>query len=385
MDNNAASHRFLDLRAADEAFADELVRAAERVIRSGRYIGGPEVEALEHEMTALTGMAHCVGVGNGLDALRLTLRAFVAEGRLKPGDEVIVPANTYIASVLAIIDAGLTPRLIDPDPATMVITGEAVEDAITPRVRALMLVHLYGRTAWDDTMRRVVEKHNFTVVEDCAQSIGARSPYAGLTGLHQTGALGHAAAFSFYPTKNVGALGDAGAVVTPLPEIARTVRALANYGSDRRYHNILPGFNSRLDPIQAAMIRVKLPHLRQLNAERFGIAMAYRNTIANPHITLPPVSKDVTDCVWHQYVITTPYRDRLRDFLRANGVETDVHYPTPVHLQPCMVNVAHGPLPMSERLAREAVSLPITPGSTAVIDAVEIARIINRFDPKQTQ
>lgn len=369
---------FLDLSRVNEPYADDLCRAAERVIRSGRYIGGDECVEFEKELAAMTGTRHAVGVSNGLDALRLTLRAFIELGRMKAGDEVIVPANTYIASVLAISEAGLVPVLVDADIETMNIDTSLIESHVSSRTRGIMTVHLYGRAAWDERMAEIGRRYGLTVVEDCAQAIGARATVAGLNGTHRVGSLGHAGAFSFYPTKNIGAIGDAGAVTTNDSELAATVRALANYGSDRRYHNIYIGYNCRLDPIQAAMLRVKLPHTDSENADRFAKALAYSRTIENPHVVTPKLSATVTDNVWHQYVVRIlgGRRDEMMRLLAENGVGTDIHYATPPHMQPCYTTLDHAPLPVTEQLAGEVLSLPIATG-TSVKDAAEIGRIIN--------
>lgn len=380
-DRPSPRYPFLDLGRVNRPFMSELQQAALRVVRSGRYIGGDEVALLEAELAALHEAPFAVAVANGLDALRLSLRAAVITGRLHEGDKVIVPANTYIASVLAITDAGLTPLLVDPDEHTMCLTGEIVSRHITPEVKAIMPVHLYGRVAWDPLMAETAKKHRLWIIEDGAQSIGATATTPGLYGSRRSAALGHAGALSFYPTKNVGALGDAGAVITHDPELAHTVRALANYGSDRRYHNILQGFNSRLDPIQAAMLRVKLQYLESINADRFALATAYHNTIDNQLVTKPVMSASVTDCVWHQYVIGCERRDELRAYLADHGVETDIHYAVPPHMQPCYRDLSHGPLPVTERLAGRIISLPIAPGCTSVSDAAAISQIINQFNP----
>lgn len=372
---------FLDLGKVNEPYMDELVNAAARVIRSGRYIGGDEVGALEAEIGAMISAPYIIGVSNGLDALRLILRAYIEMGVLHKGDEVIYPANTYIASVLAISDAGLVPVAVDIDEHTMNIDSSLIEQAITPRTRAIMTVHLYGRVAWDDTLVEVARRHGLKIIEDCAQALGARTLASGLHESHHAGALGDAAGISFYPTKNVGALGDAGAVVTHDAELAATVRALANYGSDRRYHNIYCGFNCRLDPIQAAMLRVKLPHLADENADRFARALAYKRTITHPSVILPAMTNEVTDNVWHQYVIRVPAgsRDRFRKQLEEKGVGTDIHYAVPPHRQPCYASMPHAPLPVTDRIADEIVSLPIATG-ISVADAAEIGRIINSLD-----
>ncbi len=372
---------FLDLGKVNAPYCEELADAAARVIRSGRYIGGEEVEALESELAVATGAPFVVGVSNGLDALRLILRAYIANGDMKEGDEVIYPANTYIASVLAISDAGLCPVAVDVDEWTMNIDTSLLEKAVTSRTKAIMTVHLYGRVAWDDRLVSVATRHGLKVIEDCAQALGARTLVSGLHSSPFAGALGDAAAISFYPTKNVGALGDAGAVMTHDKGIADIVRALANYGSDHRYHNIYKGFNCRLDPIQAAMLRVKLPYLAAENADRFARALAYQRTIRRADVVLPMMSAEVNDNVWHQYVVRVKdgKRDRFREKLKLTGVGTDIHYAVPPHCQPCYSGLRHGYLPVTEMLASEIVSLPIATG-TSVADAAEIGRIINSVE-----
>ncbi|MDE6684004.1 MAG: DegT/DnrJ/EryC1/StrS family aminotransferase [Duncaniella sp.] len=369
---------FLNLADANRPYMEEMAEAAARVIRSGRYVGGAENEAFEKCLAEMTGTRFAIGVSNGLDALRLILRAYVELGEMKPGDEVIVPANTYIASVLAITDAGLTPVLVDADITTMNINMSRIEQAVTTRTRAIMTVHLYGRVAWDRRMVEIARKYSLKIIEDCAQAIGARATVAGLNGGIYAGALGDAGAFSFYPTKNIGAVGDAGAVTTDDERLAATVRALANYGSDRRYHNIYSGYNCRLDPIQAAMLMVKLPHTANENADRFARALAYSRTIRHPNVITPLLSQQVTDNVWHQYVIrvTDGRRDEMKAQLEAAGVATDIHYAVPPHRQPCYASLHHGNLPVTELLASEILSLPIGP-STSVKDAAEIGEIIN--------
>ena len=257
---------FLDLADVNAPYMGELQAAAARVVVSGRYVGGSECEAFEAELAAMTGTRFAVGVSNGLDALRLILRAYVGMGEMVPGDEILVPANTYVASVLAISDAGLRPVLVDADLSTLNMDTSLLRGAVTPRTRGIMAVHLYGRVVWNEELEAVAREFGLKVIEDNAQAIGAK--WRG----RMTGSLGDAAAFSFYPTKNVGALGDAGAVTTSDERLARAVRALANYGSDRRYHNIYRGFNCRLDPLQAAFLRVKLPHTAEENERRRQLA-----------------------------------------------------------------------------------------------------------------
>lgn len=370
-----ATHQipFLDLAAVNAPYADRLHAAAARVIDSGRFVGGAEVESFEAELAAFTGTKYAVGTANGLDALRLILRAYIELGRLAPGDEVIVAANTYIASVLAITDCGLRPVLVEPDPRTLNLDTSRIEAAVTPRTRAVMPVHLYGRACHDAALQELADRLGLIVVEDNAQAIGARSALDG----RRTGALGHAAAFSFYPTKNVGALGDAGAVTTDDEALAKAVRALANYGSDRRYHNIYKGLNSRLDPLQAAFLRVKLPHTDDENGLRRRLAAVYESEIDSRAVGKPLFTGD--DMVWHQYVIMTEDRDGLRQFLSDHGVGTDVHYAVPPHRQPCYADMCGlTALPVTEHLADRVLSLPIARG-TSEDDARRVASLINQF------
>ncbi len=368
---------FLDLALANAPYMDDLKSAACEVIERGRYLHSTQTELLEAEIAQTCQTEHCVSVSNGLDALRLILRAYMELGRLRPGDEVIVPANTYVASVLAISGNGLTPVLCDPSEQTMNLDSSLLESLITPRTRAIMPVHLYGTPCWDTTLMQVAREHNLLIIEDNAQAIGATSDVAGLNGTFTTGGLGDCAGISFYPTKNLGALGDGGAVVTNDDALAATVRALANYGSDRRYHNIYQGFNCRLDEIQAAMLRVKLRHLDHENSSRAAVAQAYNDSIRHPRVT-PPVINDALKQTWHQYVVRVEDRDAFRAYLESNGVGTDIHYAIPPHLQPCYQGLEHGPLPVAERLADEVVSLPIAHPITPD-DARDIAAIINRF------
>ena len=365
-------YKFLDLGEVNAPFVDELSAAVDRVVRSGQYVGGPEVATFESELAGITGTSLAVAVSNGLDALRLILRAYIEEGFMKPGDEVIVPANTYIATILAVLDNGLKPVMVEPRLDTLNIDTALIERAISLRTKVIMTVHLYGRVAYDDEMQRLADKYGLRIVEDNAQAIGARHSDG-----RMTGSLGHAAAFSFYPTKNIGALGDAGAVTTNDAGLASRVRALANYGCDRTYHNIYKGLNCRHDPVQAAALRVKLPRLEEESRRRRAVARVYENEVNNSLVTKPLYS-DSGDMVWHQYVVRVADRDRFRQFLAKNGVETAVHYPTAPHHQPCMAEYAGLQLPISEQIAREVVSLPVS-ACTSVEDAAEIAEIINRY------
>ncbi len=370
---------FLELATVNAPFMDEIQRRISGVLASGRYIGGPEVAELEQRLVRLTGQTYAIGVSNGLDALRLILRAYLLLGKMQPGDEIIVPANTYVASVLAITDAGLTPVLAEPSATTSNLDLDRLAEYLTPRTRGVMVVHLYGRTCWSEALEQFAEKHNLKIIEDNAQAIGAS--FKSTTGLRRrTGGLGDAGAFSFYPTKNIGALGDAGAVTTSDSELATAVRALANYGSDRRYHNIYQGFNCRLDPMQAAVLNVKLPHLDSENDLRRQIAHIYLSEISNPEITLPIEPADPMEMVWHQFVVNVERREDFTDYLTANSIGWDIHYATPPHRQPCYSALGSSalPLPITDRLAATCVSLPIT-RCTSPDDAHAIASLLNAF------
>lgn len=368
---------FVDLRLANKPLETELKAATAAVIESGRYLHGEQTALLEEEIANLCEAKHCLATSNGLDALRLILRAYIEMRVMQPGDKVIVPADTYIASVLAITDNRLEPSFIDIDPVTMNLDSNLLESLITPRVKAIMPVHLYGTPCCDNTMLDVARRYGLKIIEDNAQAIGAKAALNGINGTRTTGGLGDAAGISFYPTKNLGALGDAGAVVTNDDDLAATVRALANYGSDRRYHNIYCGLNCRIDEIQAAMLRVKLRHLPQENKRRQAIAAAYNEAITNPLVATPAIIDNMRQ-VWHQYVIRCTRRDRLRTFLHDNGIGTDIHYATPPHLQPCYSQYSDLELPQTVLLASTAVSLPIA-YPIKPDDARAIAAVINRF------
>ncbi len=369
---------FLDLGVINAPFAGALKEAAARVIDSGRYVGGGECADFEAALAAHTGTAYAVGVSNGLDALRLIFKSYIELGRLSKGDAVMVPANTYIASVLAITDSGLTPVFVEPDALTHNLDTSRLEAAMTPAVKAILTVHLYGRPCYDEALASFAARHGLIIVEDNAQAIGADAATPSPRGTTRTGSLGDAAAFSFYPTKNLGALGDAGAVTTNDEELARTVRALANYGSDTRYHNIYQGYNCRLDPVQAAFLLAKLPYLERETAHRRRLAAIYDSEIDNPAVHKPLVD-DPDRAVWHQYVLTVEERDAFRQYLADNGVGTDIHYAVPPHKQPCYIAFAELQLPVTEYLASRVVSIPISSG-TSEADARAIAGIINRFN-----
>ena len=343
---------FADPGAAYAELRSEIDEAVARVLASGWYIGGPEVERFEADWANYCGAAHCVGVGNGLDALHLALRAM----DVGPGDEVILASNSYVATVLAVTMAGATPVFVEPDPATFNLDPARIGDAITSRSRLLLPTHLYGQPADLDPMLEIAERHGLLLLEDAAQAHGAR--YKG----KRLGTHGHAVAWSFYPTKNLGALGDAGALTTNDPEIAGRVRSLGNYGSSRRYVAEVKGVNSRLDPLQAAILSVKLPHLDDWNERRRAIAALYSERFTEAGLTLPTVP-DWADPAWHLYVVQSDDRDRLQARLADAGVQTIVHYPFPPHRQQAYfdLNRPKGSFPIAERLADCVLSLPIGP------------------------
>ena len=357
---------FLDLGASYDELRDDLDTAYRRVMASGWYIGGGEVEAFEEAFAAYCGVDHCVGVGNGLEALHLTLRAY----GIGEGDEVIVPSNTYIATWLAVTYTGATPVPVEPDPATYNLDPARIEAAVTDRTRAAMPVHLYGQPADMDPILEVARRHGLRVVEDAAQAHGAR--YRG----RRTGVLGDAAGFSFYPGKNLGAFGDAGAVTTDDADLADRLRALRNYGSRRKYHNEIVGYNSRLDPLQAAFLGVKLGHLDEWNARRARIAVCYLDALGDTDLVLPTVPS-WADPAWHLFVVRTDDRAGLLAHLERADIGTLVHYPVAPHRQPAYADleIQEGALPISEAIHQEVVSLPIGPHQTdaqtkAVIEAV---------------
>jgi dTDP-4-amino-4,6-dideoxygalactose transaminase len=360
---------FLDLKAPYLELRSEIDDAVARVVNSGWYIGGQEVEQFEADYATYTGVAHCVGVANGLDALHLALRAL----GVAPGDEVIVPSNTYIATWLAVSQCGATPVPVEPDERTFNIDPARVEAAITPRTRVILPVHLYGQPVDLDPILSVARRHKLYVLEDAAQAHGAR--YKG----QQIGAHGDAVAWSFYPGKNLGAMGDAGAVTTNDPDIADRIRVLRNYGSRVKYVNEVQGCNSRLDPLQAAVLRVKLARLDEWNARRASIAQMNRDGLSECGLRLPE-APEWAQPVWHLYVVRSPRRDALQKALTQAGVGTLIHYPIPPHLQAAYAELgfARGAFPLAEKMADEILSLPIGPHlrgdqSEAVISAVASA------------
>lgn len=347
----------------------EYEEAALRVLRSGWYVLGNEVERFEKEFAAYTGRKYCVGLNSGLDALIMSVRAL----EIGAGDEVIVQANTYIATVLGITENKAVPVFVEPD-EYFNIDADRIERAITTKTRAIMVTHLYGQASNMVPIAEIARKHQLALLEDCAQSHGA--VFEG----RMTGSFGISGCFSFYPTKNLGAFGDAGAVVTDDKEFADKIRMMRNYGSRVRYHNEIEGLNSRLDEIQAAFLRVKLNYIDALNRERKKLALAYDNGIKNENIILPKV-RNGADSIYHQYVVRCKERDKLRNFLQENDIQTQIHYPIPPHLADCYRYLGHkkGEFPLTERLADEVLSLPIYTGMTKVEQQYVIDKI-NKFE-----
>jgi dTDP-4-amino-4,6-dideoxygalactose transaminase len=358
---------FLDLKAINTQYRDELVAAATRVIDSGWYIQGTEVKAFEEEFADYCGSKHCIGVANGLDALTLTLRAWKEMGKLNEGDEVIVPANTYIASILAITENRLKPVLVEPDEATFNLCPEKTAAAITPNTKAIVAVHLYGQISPMPELMQLADEQGLLVLEDAAQAHGAS-----IKG-RKAGSWGHAAGFSFYPGKNLGALGDAGAVTTDDEELSKTIRALGNYGSHKKYENLYQGVNSRLDEIQAAMLRVKLRHLDDEIESRRNVAEYYLAHINNPEIQLPAVAKREGH-VWHLFVVRSAMRDELQQHLAEQGVQTLIHYPVPPHQQKAYLAWQSQHHPLTEDIHKTVLSLPMGPTlSTQACNEVTMA------------
>lgn len=357
--------KFLDLKAVTAMHADEINAAVQRVVDSGWYLQGNENKAFAEEYARYIGTRYCVGCGNGLDALTLILRAYKEMGRLHDGDEVIVPANTYIATILAITENNLTPVLVEPRIDTFQIDDSLIERAITNRTRAVMIVHLYGQCAYTERIHAICHNHNLLLIEDNAQAHGCRY------NVRLTGSLGNAAAHSFYPGKNLGALGDGGAVTTDDEELATMIGTLGNYGSERKYVFDYKGRNSRLDEIQAAVLRVKLKYLDADNARRRSIAMQYIENIDNPLLTLPSAHY-CQHSVHHIFPVLCSERERLQQHMLKQGIQTMIHYPIPPHRQQCYASMSTLSLPVTERIHREELSLPLNP----TLEQEEIERII---------
>ena len=370
--------KYLDLKAINSLHDAELRAAVNRVMDSGWYLKGEATQQFEQHYADYIGTKYCIGCGNGLDALTLIFRAYIEMGVMVPGDEVIVPANTYIASILAITECGLKPVLVEPSIETLQIDDTLIEQAITPRTRAIMIVHLYGRCAYTDRIGDICRNHGLKLIEDNAQSHGCTylTPHSPLLTPRKTGSLGHAAAHSFYPTKNLGALGDAGAVTTDDKSLAEVIRSIGNYGSSRKYVFDYKGRNSRIDEIQAAILDVKLRYLDVENQKRKQIAAIYINKVNNPLIRIPQC--DDRDCVWHIFPVLCEQRDRLQQYLKDNGVETQIHYPVPPHKQRCYSEWNHLSFPITERIHREELSIPCNQAmKNEEVD--EIINLLNSF------
>ena len=365
---------FLDLKRVNTPYMDSLMDAATDVVESGWYIRGLHCEKFEKEFAAYCGFAHGIGVGNGLDALTLMLRASIELGRLKPGDEILVPSNTYIATVLAVNAAGLVPVLVEPDERTFNIDPAKLAAACSPKTRGILAVHLYGRLADMSAIWKFAAERNLLVFEDAAQSHGAQSGSA-----KHAGTKSVAVAYSFYPTKNLGALGDAGMVVTDDAELARVVRMLGNYGSEQKYVNRYRGVNSRLDEIQAAFLLAKLPHLDAWNARRREIAARYVNEVTNPLVRLPEIPADPMEHVWHVFTIRLPdrvTRDKMQGYLESRGIGTLIFYPIPPHRQEAYEDRFDGKFPIAENLAETVLSIPVS----QVLDDEEVTEIIGALN-----
>lgn len=359
------STAFLDLKSVHAACDEALQAAFARVLHKGHFILGEEVSAFETEFAQYCGSARCLGVGNGLDALHLILRAM----HIGPGDEVIVPAHTFIATWLAVTQSGATPIPVECAPGSYNIDPARIEAAITPDTRAIIAVHLYGEPADMNALRAIADRHGLRLIEDAAQAHGAR--YKG----RRTGSLGDAAAFSFYPTKNLGALGDGGAVTTSDDALANEIRLLRNYGSHIKYQHDIAGYNTRLDELQAALLRVKLPQLDTHNAQRRQVAQAYLDGLADIAALSLPRAPDFAEPVWHLFVVRTAQRDALARALAEQGIDTMIHYPCPAHKQGAYNGQAFPSLAATEALSREILSLPMWPG----LDPAPVIAAIRHF------
>ena len=380
----------VNLKKITASHGNLIKQAIDRVVDSGWYLKGQATEQFEREYAAYIGTRHCVACGNGLDALTLIVRAYIEMGVMAEGDEIIVPANTYIASMIAISRCGLTPVLVEPRLDTLQIDDSLIEQAITPRTRGVMIVHMYGRCAYTERIGDICRRHGLKLIEDNAQAHGCRfggfdsadaTTSGGTSGSGKrhamTGALGDAAGHSFYPTKNLGALGDGGAVTTDDDELAAMVRSLGNYGSSRKYVFPYVGINSRMDELQAAVLSAKLPSLDMDNRRRRDNALFYIGHIKNPAVLLPTMDY-WSESVFHIFPVLSPQRDALKEYLRDNGVQTDIHYPIPPHHQQAYRQWASLSLPITERIHREELSIPVS----QVVDNDErerIAELINAF------
>ena len=370
--------KFLDLQKINAQYANELKQVASEVIDSGWYLTGERVSSFEKNLAAYIGSTHAIGVANGLDALRLILKAYIELGVMQEGDEVIVPANTYIASILAISDNKLKPVLVEPDSTSFNLDLTLIEKNITAKTKAILVVHLYGQVCWSESLVELAKKYNLKIIEDNAQSIGAE--WNGI----KTGALGDAAGFSFYPGKNLGALGDSGAVTTSDPKLADLVKTLGNYGSRKKYVNEFQGLNSRLDEIQAAFLDVKLKYIDKENQYRRHLASLYLSGIKNNKISLPIPNKADIQCidnkehVWHLFVILHPQRDKFQEYLTNNGIQTLIHYPIPPNKQLAYKELNHIDFLITNVIHDEVLSLPLSPVMTEE-EVQKVIEVINNY------
>jgi dTDP-4-amino-4,6-dideoxygalactose transaminase len=362
--------KFLDLQKINLQHQTEIEAQLLEVFRSGWYLLGEKLKNFENNFSSYIGSSHAIGVANGLDALRLILKAYIEMGIMAVGDEIIVPSNTYIASILAISDNGLIPVLVEPDINSYNIDVSKIEEKISSKTKAILIVHLYGRIIFSDQLQQIAKENNLKIIEDNAQAIGAE--WNG----KKSGNLGDAAGFSFYPGKNLGALGDAGAITTNDDQLATTIRALANYGSNQKYVNIYQGLNSRLDEIQAAILDVKLKYIDSENQKRINIAKRYISEIKNPKIILPDLPENENEHVWHLFVIRTENRDELQNYLTEKNIQTLIHYPIPPHQQNAYKEWNNMSFPISEKIHNEVLSLPISP----VLEDEEIQTIIKALN-----
>lgn len=388
--------KFLDLQKINSKYSEEMKQAAVEVIDSGWYLMGQKLEQFEQHLAEYIGVKHAMGVGNGLDALRLILRGYIEMGVMQKGDEVIVPANTYIATILAITDNDLKPVLVEPDINTYNLDISQLEKHITSRTKAIVVVHLYGQICWSEELENIAKKYSLKIIEDNAQAIGAEYTYSIEKNEQNTpnkeqetqksGGLGDAAGNSFYPGKNLGALGDAGAVTTNDEELAKVVRALGNYGSHKKYYNQYQGLNSRMDELQAAFLSIKLKYLDQENQHRREIAEYYLRNIQNPDITLAfpttnteQQTRNILSHVWHLLVVRHPKRDKLQAYLKEQGIQTMIHYPVPPHKQKAYKAWNDLSYPITEKIHQEVLSLPMSQVSNK--DEIQIiVEALNQYD-----
>jgi len=358
---------FLDLKKINLRYEEELVNRFREVLQSGWYILGQQVTAFENSFAAYCDVKHCIGVANGLDALILILEGYKELGILKPGDEVILPSNTFIASILAVSRAGLTPVLVEPDIKTYLVDPALIEDKITAKTKVIMPVHLYGQLCDMESINKIARKHNLKVIEDSAQSQGAVS-----AGGRKSGNLGDASGFSFYPGKNLGALGDAGAVTTNDDELAEAIKALRNYGSHIKYKNLYKGYNSRLDELQAAFLSVKLQSLDADNELRQQVAQQYLGRINNENIVLPQLPQTAASHVWHVFPVRVKEREKFQQYLISKNIQTIIHYPIPPHKQEAYKEWEAQSYPISELIHGQIISLPISP----VMEPAEVSYVV---------